>query len=239
MLLYYVRHGDPIYDPDSLTPLGHRQAEAVAHRLCAHGVSQVFSSSSNRAMLTAQPTCEILKQEKTILDWCNESHAWADFAIPLDETGRRTWDFAHPALQEAYASREMADLGDRWYEHPAIRDYHFERGDDRIRREAHALLAEHGYEYDPEKRMYKAVRPNKDRIALFAHQGFGLSFLSCILDIPRPIFCVRFDMSHSGMTVIQFDENKEYVVPKILTMANDSHLYREGLPTNYQNQLRF
>ena len=30
MLFFYVRHGDPIYDPDSLTPLGHRQAEAVA-----------------------------------------------------------------------------------------------------------------------------------------------------------------------------------------------------------------
>ena len=29
MLLLYVRHGDPIYSPDSLTPLGERQAEAV------------------------------------------------------------------------------------------------------------------------------------------------------------------------------------------------------------------
>ena len=29
MLLYIVRHGDPIYQPDSLTPLGERQAEAI------------------------------------------------------------------------------------------------------------------------------------------------------------------------------------------------------------------
>ncbi len=29
MLLYYIRHGDPIYDPDSLTPLGERQSEAL------------------------------------------------------------------------------------------------------------------------------------------------------------------------------------------------------------------
>ena len=26
MFLYYIRHGDPIYNPDSLTPLGQRQA---------------------------------------------------------------------------------------------------------------------------------------------------------------------------------------------------------------------
>ena len=29
MLLYYVRHGDPIYNPDSLTELGHSQADAL------------------------------------------------------------------------------------------------------------------------------------------------------------------------------------------------------------------
>lgn len=33
MLLFYIRHGDPIYIPDSLTDLGKRQAEAVARRL--------------------------------------------------------------------------------------------------------------------------------------------------------------------------------------------------------------
>ena len=30
MLLFFIRHGDPNYFPDQLTPLGHRQAEAVA-----------------------------------------------------------------------------------------------------------------------------------------------------------------------------------------------------------------
>ena len=30
MLLYIVRHGDPIYNPDSLTPKGHLQAKALA-----------------------------------------------------------------------------------------------------------------------------------------------------------------------------------------------------------------
>ncbi len=33
MLLFYIQHGDPVYDPDSLTPLGFRQAETVAKRL--------------------------------------------------------------------------------------------------------------------------------------------------------------------------------------------------------------
>ena len=37
MLLFYVRHGDPIYSPDSLTEQGQLQAEALVERmkLCA------------------------------------------------------------------------------------------------------------------------------------------------------------------------------------------------------------
>jgi broad specificity phosphatase PhoE len=52
MLFFYVRHGDPTYNPDELTPLGHRQAEAVAKRLSLYGIDKIYSSTSNRAYLT-------------------------------------------------------------------------------------------------------------------------------------------------------------------------------------------
>ena len=61
MLFYYIRHGDPIYNPDSLTPLGIRQAEAVSKRLALYGLDRIYSSTSNRAIMTARPTCELLK----------------------------------------------------------------------------------------------------------------------------------------------------------------------------------
>ena len=42
------------------------------------------------------------------------------------------------------------------------------------------------------------------------------------------------------MTVIHFDDEKtDRVVPKILQLANDSHLYREGLLTGYNNRIPF
>ena len=66
MLLFYIRHGDPIYHPDNLTPLGLRQAESVAKRLALFGIDEVYSSSSIRAQLTAQPTAEITKKEVKI-----------------------------------------------------------------------------------------------------------------------------------------------------------------------------
>ncbi len=239
MLLFYIRHGDPIYDPDSLTPLGSRQAEAVARRLALYGLDRIYSSSSNRAKLTAQPTCELLKTDMEILDWTNEHYAWLEFSRIDPASGNRVWDFCLPWLREIYASPEIAALGEHWYDHPQVRDEGFREGDARIRRETYAFLAELGYVFDPEKGMYRAERPNGERIALFAHQGFGLAFLSRLLNIPRPVFCTRFDMGHSGLTVIEFPETEGWVLPRILTLSNDSHLYRDGLPTRYQNRIYF
>ena len=72
MLFFYVRHGDPTYVPDELTPLGRRQAEAVAKRLALYGIDRIYSSTSNRAYETAIPTAELLKKEVTQLDFCKE-----------------------------------------------------------------------------------------------------------------------------------------------------------------------
>ena len=81
MIFYYIRHGDPIYDPDSLTPLGMRQAEAVAKRLSVYGLDKIYAFTSNRAKLTAQPTCEVLKKDMELLDFANESYALEDFCV--------------------------------------------------------------------------------------------------------------------------------------------------------------
>ena len=44
MLLYIVRHGDPIYETDTLTDRGRLQAEAVGKRIARTKVDRIFSS---------------------------------------------------------------------------------------------------------------------------------------------------------------------------------------------------
>lgn len=236
MLLFYVRHGDPIYSPDSLTPLGERQAEAVAKRLALYGVDKVYSSTSMRAQLTAKPTCEILKKTPELLDFANEGHAWNEITVELPE-GKR-WLFHSQHHRALVNTEEVISLGHRWYEHPEFGE-RFERGINRIRNEANAFLSSLGYEHIGTSGGYKVTRDNSERVAFFAHQGFGLAFLSQILDIPYPLFCTHFDMSHTGVTVIQFKNENGLSFPTVLTLASDSHLYREGLPTKYNNALYF
>ena len=222
MLLYYVRHGDPIYNPDSLTPLGHRQAEAVAKRLALHGIDEIYSSSSNRAILTSQPTCEILKKEATILEWCHEAVA-AKYFFFDSKNGERGWVFAQPSYIEKFASKEVVDLGDKWYEHTDFADKNFKEGIEVTRKKAFEFLAGFGFTYDLQKGMYKCTAKGNKRVALFAHQGMGLLLLSIISLIPYPTFSTRFDMTHTGVTVIEFPEKDGYVLPTILTLSKSWH----------------
>ena len=105
MLFFYVRHGDPIYNPDSLTPLGHEQAKALSKRFVSYGLDKIFSSPSVRAQQTAQPTCDLLGKEKTLCPWADEGLAWQDFAIDAS-TGIHTWCFYDPAVLEIFRSPE-------------------------------------------------------------------------------------------------------------------------------------
>ncbi len=236
MILYYVRHGDPIYNPDSLTPLGHRQAEAIAKRFAVYGLDEIYSSPSVRAKQTAQPTCEVLKKEPIILDWCCESRAWAQMTVEY-EPGKLTWGYSHAPTCKLFASPEVRALGNKWYTHPAFEGTKFGEGVARVEGEADKLLLSLGYRHDRENSGYIAENPTNKRIALFAHEGFGMSFMSAVTDIPYNDFCTRFGFGFTGMTVIEFSEREGFCIPRILQHSNDSHLYREGLGTKYHNRL--
>ena len=237
MIFFYVRHGDPIYNPDSLTPLGERQAEAVAKRLARYGLDEIYSSPSERALLTAKPTCELLKKEPILVDFAKESHAYRDLTV--EREGKKNWIFADRDARRLFHTPEVRALGDRWYEHPAFSQKDYRAGLARITHESDAFFASLGYEHLAGTGSYRVLEHSDKRIALFAHQGFGLAFLSCLLDIPYPQLSTHFDMGHTGLTVIEFRDEDGLSIPRICTLSNDSHLYREGLPTNYQNKLYF
>lgn len=238
MLLFYIRHGDPIYSPDQLTPLGRRQAEALAKRLALFGVDEIYSSTSTRAMETAQPTCEYMKKELKTLDWMHENYALQEMTLPDGEKDRK-WCWVHPHYSQVLASREVRAMGERWYEHPALAEFDLGAGPRRIGAELDRWLAGMGLEHDRERGLYRVTADVREkRIALFAHEGVGKLFMSELLDIPYPYYAAHFEMKHSGMTVIAFDEGRGfdfggYARARVLTLSSDAHLYREGLPTNH------
>ena len=241
MLFYYIRHGEPLGVPDySLTPLGREQAKALAKRLCLFGIDRVFASPTLRTMQTAQPICDLLGKEITPCDWADEGIVWNEFTVPHPKY-EHTWAFFDPKYLEIFSSPEVRALGERWYEHPELAGLNFKAGVERVNAAVDEFFLSLGFRHDRENARYEVVGEhlNRDRVALFAHQGFGMSFFSSMLDIPYPMFCTHFDFSHSSMSVVNFEPRGKYVYPHVLQTANDSHLYREGIITGYHNSIKF
>ncbi|MBQ9098855.1 MAG: histidine phosphatase family protein [Clostridia bacterium] len=238
MLLFYIRHGDPIYSPDSLTELGEEQARALVSRMERCRPDKIFASVLHRAYLTAKPTADRSGMGIERLGFLDETQAYLDMKC-TDSTGRTGWAFCLREYQELFVTPEVRKMGRNWYQHPYFADHPtFGTCMRRVQEGTDAFLLKLGYRHDHERCAFIAERPNDDRIAVFAHQGVGLLFLAALLDIPYPQMCTHFDMAHTGMTVIHFEGNG-IVIPRVLQLSNDSHLFAQGLPTKYQNQIEF
>lgn len=132
MLLYYIRHGEPLGVPDhSLTPLGREQAKALAKHLCLFGIDRVFASPTLRTMQTAQPICDLLGKEITPCDWADEGVVWNEFTVPHPKY-EHTWAFFDPRYLEIFSSPEVRALGEKWYEHPELAGLNFKAGVERV-----------------------------------------------------------------------------------------------------------
>lgn len=238
MFLYYFRHGDPIYVPDSLTELGHEQAKALVKRTSYKGLDKIFSSPSIRAQMTAEPTCKELGLEKIIVDWANEGTAWQEFSVTNSE-GKGCWIWQSGLHRDMLNHPEVRKLDTKWYEHSLFEEYRekFQSGTKRINAAVDNFMSELGFEHDRENGCYKVVRPNSERIGLFAHEGAGKLIMSSLLDLPYPLVSTRLEFGHSSMTVIWFDETKEKIYPRVLQWSNDSHLFASGVDTKYWNVL--
>lgn len=235
MLLYIVRHGIPDYATDSLTPDGAEQAKAVARRLCLHGIDEVYSSPLGRAKQTAQPTCDALGLEMHIEPWMSEAFAWKNFCY-LYENGKREWGFRqrtrYLGANEHYEDRDSFHRG--FYEN----DEQSAAGARELEAASDEFLSRLGYVRTGEGNTYRVTAGSDKRVAAFCHQGFGLHWLSHLLNIPYHIFTATFDISHTGVTILRFTgADGELTAPQCLCLSDMSHIYGDNLPYKYHNSL--
>lgn len=235
MLLYVIRHGDPIYSPDSLTPKGQRQAEAVGRRLALHGLDQIFSSPLMRAQETAKPAAEILKLPIQIEEWSSETYAWNNFT-QVAEDGKRHWVFWQQNTR--FRSAENIHRNADWMHCDILAEKDFSEPYKYIIDGSDAFFAKLGYER--QGGIYKITRPNNDKIALFCHEGFSMIWFPFLLAIPPHLFWSSFGITHTGVSVFELANNKDgFTAPRALCINDTSHIYAERLPTMYQNKFYY
>lgn len=229
MIVYFIRHGRPDYETDTLLPSGRRQAQRVAERMVISGVDVIYSSSQGRAMETAEPLAKALGMEIIPCDWARElnteSKTLVHFGVPralsaMPMSILHREEYEHLSVDESFDRVEcFTDSEFRWR-------YHF------ITEGMDAMLAEYGYVRRPDG-LYDAVAPNDKHIAVFCHGGMSRVVVSHLLHIPYQYVAANLAENFTGVTAFDFSVKAtpdEPTLPYLLSYGDVGHLFVNGKP---------
>jgi probable phosphoglycerate mutase len=221
MHLYLIRHADPDYAHDTLTPQGFEEAGALARRMAAVGLTHLYSSPLPRALLTAQAIAHLCPVPIVQEDWLVEPEY-----LSMVQNGNKymIWD----VFGEEVRSRESPPTQETWNRLPPFDSPEVSEMWRGFRRRADELLERHGYMREGCR--YRVRTGNRDRIAFVAHNGTFLLFLAHLLELPLSLAWCGFYAWPASVTVFFFEEHSDtWAVPRALHVADVSHLSAAGL----------
>lgn len=227
MKIILVRHGDPDYEKDCLTELGHKQAKVVAQRLLKENIDEIYSSPLGRAKQTAEYFSEAsgLKKIK-ILDFMQEIRFGTE-----DDMYNDKWN---PYLGVLALVREGKDLQTpAWREYPVFKENLATIDADKIGTETDKWLSELGYRREgfyyrnaklPEaSSAASAAGPKEKTIAIFCHGGASSAFLARVLNLQFPYVCgLLLNFPHTTISVLRFDDTPDCLTLPIIELLNDA-----------------
>lgn len=232
MRIIFVRHGDPNYAQDCLTPLGHLQAKRVAERLDGEGIVKIYASTCGRALETAGYTAERLGLPYTRLDFMREI-SWG--GEPELYRNGHPWDCA-----DAMRLADDAALFDgTWRNHRYFQTNQVLEFVDSIPTAFDRLLAEqHGVVR--EGRLYRFMRDVPETIAVFSHGGSSSVVVSHLLSLPFAYFCTMCQPELTSVTVVTLQASAGNCAIPRLEILNDARHLREidGISDNDAKNLQ-
>ena len=200
MKLLIIRHGDPDYVHDSLTPAGRTEADLLAAYLADVPIDYAYVSPMGRAQDTARPTLEAKGMSATTLDWLREiSPKVRTRAAPLLPTC--AWDW----WPEDWTGRDIF-YTDRWYDEPAMARAGMKETYLQVCANLDELLARHGYVRHG--RYYEVTRSNHDTIALFCHFGLGVALVAHLLSVSPMVLWHGLCAAPSSITTVYTEERR-------------------------------
>jgi len=210
MKLILIRHGDPDYANDSLTPLGHEQAEQLAQALDAIRLDAIYASPMGRAQLTAGYTARLKGMSIATLAWLRELNGnygaslWA-WNLSGGETFRSGHSFTVENWPDhvPYGPHMLPVASEFWGSFDGF-------------------LATLGYPRDG--RGYRTPSHDDRTIALFCHAGAILTLLSHLLHIPLPVAYAQFACDPTSRTTLRFEAAGGFGVFRLACLNDLSHL---------------
>ena len=221
MRLLIVRHAEPDYSIDSLTPTGWEEAKILADRLCKLDVKAFYCSPLGRAKDTASFTLQRLGREAQILPWLQE------FPIRVQRPDRDTLDCAWDWLPAVWTKEPANFHMNDWAFTPPMAEAGAWEAYQNVIQGLDALISQHGYVR--EDHLYRAESPNEDTIVFFCHFGLECVLLSRLLNIPPMLLWHGTCAAPTSVTILNTEERRKgFAYFRMSTFGDTSHLYAAG-----------
>ena len=215
MRIIFVRHGEPDYERDCLTPLGRLQAVAAAGRLEKEGITEIYTSPNGRAAETAACTAARLGLPVRTLEYMHEI-SWGGKGIP--ENGH-PWTLSDRMISE----ENFCFFREDWREHPYFKGNAATEYFGRISAAFDSFLLEQGYRHEGTR--FLCQTEQEKTIALFSHGGSGACVLAHLLSLPFPYVCTVLPYEFTSVTILAFPVLPgEYVHPRVELFNDAAHI---------------
>lgn len=221
MQIIMIRHGDPDYVNDTLTPKGMDEAIALAKFLKNIRIEKFYCSPMGRARDTAAPALSATGQRAQILDWL---HEFPECVVDPDNGAVHVpWDF-NPRLWTGIP--EFYDK-DKWHETDIMKTGNAYEVYKKVCDGIDGLLESYGYVRSGN--CYRAMMPNLKTIVLVCHFGVQCAILSHLLGISPVLLWQGTICPPTGITRLTTEEREEGIAYFRCNRYGDvSHLYLDG-----------
>lgn len=221
MKIIFVRHAEPDYSIDSLTPKGWKEAQILASRIQKLDVKKFYVSPLGRAMATAKTALEGTGISPEVLPWVKEFEGRCD--DPRDGHKRICWDL----LPKDWTQYEEMYHRNEWVNCPLYKGTNVKECYEEVKAGLDALLAEYGYVR--EGAYYRRVKSNEDTIVIFCHMAVTLLMIGYLTGIAAPLMWHGFFAAPSTVFEIETEERADEIAYfRVKALGDYSHLYEAG-----------
>ena len=228
MRLLIIRHGDPDYSIDSLTPLGFKQAEALGKYLKDIKIDKAYVSPLGRALKTAELGLKEKNMNATILPWLREFDGV--IVNPNGRTGCWDWPIDEWSKDPLFYSIDTWMNNPIMKNSPNLKELLKERIDG-----LDSLLKENGYVRDG--RNYKVIKEGHQTIALFCHFGVECVILSHLINCSPMVLWHGFIATPSSVTIVNTEERKKGLASwRISSFGDISHLHKFNVEESFSGR---
>ena len=223
MRILLIRHGEPDYSGDTLTPKGKVEAELLSCRMAKYQIRDFYTSPLGRASETASYTLRRMGREAETLPWLQEFRG--RYFDPDAGRMRICWDWK-PRNWMKYP--ESFD-SDRWTEIPPFQGENVREIWEETKAGIDELLGRYGFRKEGE--IWRSEHNTPDTIALFCHFGISMAILGYLTDVSPMVYWHRMMCLPTSVTEVVTEERiPGEAVFRAVKIGDLTHLEMNGEP---------